>query len=441
MDRTTRTAPAAPSRSRDPARDLARRLLAGVLERGAALDDDGDPAPGLDPAARARGLRLARSTLRHLDRADAALAVHMRRHPLLPVRHILRLAVVEHVVEDAPAHAVVDEAVAAARALPGGAALSGLVNAVLRKALAVPAEDWRTRPPQRMPGWLRGRALNAWGNAAVVAMEAAHEAGAPLDLTPRTADGAAALAQATGGVVLPTGSVRVGAGAQVTALPGYDTGDWWVQDAAAAMPARLLDPRPGERVLDLCAAPGGKTLQLAAAGAVVTALDIAPARLERLSANLARCGLAAEVVAADALDWSPPDAFDAILLDAPCTATGTIRRHPDLPHRRDAGALKALVPLQAALLDRATGWLKPGGRLVFATCSILPDEGEGQLAAALVRHPDLRLAEGPAPAGFEEGWRAPGGGWRLRPDYWADRGGMDGFFFACLRRDGDGAGT
>ncbi len=414
---------------------LARRLLAGVLEQGRALEDAADTDTP-DPAIRARALRLARATLRHLDRADALLRPHLRRHPPQPVRHILRLALVERFVEDAPAHAVVDEAVGAARALNGGPALSGLVNAVLRKALQATPEDWAAPLPQRMPGWLRGRALNAWGNATVVAMEAAHEAGAPLDLTPRAANWADALAQAVGGTVLPNGSVRVAARAQVTALPGYAEGAFWVQDAAAAMPARLLAPKPGERVLDLCAAPGGKTLQLAAAGAAVTALDVAPARLERLRENLARCALSAEVAAVDALDWTPGAPFDAILLDAPCTATGTIRRHPDLPHRRDAAALKPLLALQAALLDRALGWLAPGGRLVFATCSILPEEGEAQLAAALSRHPGLRVAGGPAPEGMEDGWRAPGGGWRLRPDHWADRGGMDGFFMVLLDRGG-----
>src|SRR5690606_34152561 len=159
----------------------------------------------------------------------------------------------------------------------------------------------------------------------------------------------------------------------------------------AALPARLLDARPGERVLDLCAAPGGKTLQLAAAGASVVALDVSEARLARLRDNLARTGLSAEVVAADALDWQPGEAFDAILLDAPCSATGTIRRHPDLPFVKDGSDLPGLVALQARLIDRALGWLKPGGRLVFATCSLLPEEGEAQLSGALARHPGLAV--------------------------------------------------
>jgi 16S rRNA (cytosine967-C5)-methyltransferase len=232
---------------------------------------------------------------------------------------------------------------------------------------------------------------------------------------------------------LPSGSLRLPAGTQVSALEGYAEGNWWVQDAAAAMAVALLDPRPGERVLDLCAAPGGKTLQLAAAGASVLALDVNERRLERLHENLARTRLTAEIVVADALHWSPPEAFDAILLDAPCSATGTIRRHPDLPFVKDGTELAELTALQAALLDRALGWLKPGGRLIYCTCSLLPEEGEAQLAAALARHPGLRV-ERPSMSWVEPGWITEDGGLRLRPDHWAGRGGMDGFFMARLSR-------
>jgi 16S rRNA (cytosine967-C5)-methyltransferase len=197
------------------------------------------------------------------------------------------------------------------------------------------------------------------------------------------------------------------------------------------MAARLLNAQPGEAVLDLCAAPGGKTMQLADAGARVTALDISAPRLERLRENLARTGLQAEVVVADALEWAPATPYDAILLDAPCSATGTIRRHPDLPHVKDGSDLPALISLQAALMDRALGWLKPGGRLVFCTCSLLPEEGEHQLAAALSRHPGLSVLRPDLP-GIAPEWITPAGGLRLRPDHWADLGGMDGFFMVCL---------
>jgi 16S rRNA (cytosine967-C5)-methyltransferase len=262
----------------------------------------------------------------------------------------------------------------------------------------------------------------------VTAIEAVQAGEPPLDLTLRPGF------PAPEGETLPTGSLRLTGAGQVSALPGYAEGGWWVQDAAAALPARLLDAQPGERVLDLCAAPGGKTLQLAAAGAKVTALDISETRMTRLRANLTRTGLMAELVVADALAWEPAGAFDAILLDAPCSATGTIRRHPDLPFIKDGSDLAGLVALQARLLDRALGWLKPGGRLVFATCSLLPEEGEAQLAGALARHPGLVVEQAQLP-GVPAAWWTAEGGLRLRPDNWADRGGMDGFFMARLRLD------
>ena len=204
-----------------------------------------------------------------------------------------------------------------------------------------------------------------------------------------------------------------------------------MQDAAAALPARLLAPDPGARVLDLCAAPGGKTAQLAAMGAAVTALDISGPRMGRVAENLQRLGLSAELIVTDALHWQPEAPFDAILLDAPCSASGTIRRHPDLPFAKDGSDLALLTALQSQLLDRALGWLKPGGRLVYATCSLLPEEGEHQLTAALSRHPGLRVLPASLP-GLDPDWTTPQGALRLRPDYWADLGGMDGFFIVAL---------
>jgi len=385
---------------------------------------------GLDAAERARAQRLALATLRHLGRADAVLSPLLRKRPPPVVRALLRLATVEMLEEGAAPHGAVNEAVALAREGARTAHFSGLVNAVLRKVAELPREDWASLPPQHLPGWLRGRLDSAWGRAAVTAIEAAHAAGAPLDLTLREGD-AAALAAGLGGEALPTGSVRLRGPVQVSALPGYDAGAWWVQDAAAALPARLLGARPGERVLDLCAAPGGKTMQLAAAGADVTALDLSAARMARVEENLARTGLVARLVVADALDWAPDAPFDAILLDAPCSATGTIRRHPDLPFAKDAAAIKPLFALQAQLIDRAVAMLRPGGRLVFCTCSLLPEEGEAQARAAPGRHPDLRIAA-PEAGWIEPAWRSAEGGLRLRPDFWAERGGIDGFYMACF---------
>jgi 16S rRNA (cytosine967-C5)-methyltransferase len=309
-----------------------------------------------------------------------------------------------------------------------------MVNAVLRRVAEMEAEAWDALPPTRLPNWLRGRLGAAYGNARTAAMEALFAAAPPVDLTLRRSEDPRAWAETLGAEILPTGSLRLARAGQVSALPGFEAGAWWVQDAAAALPARILAPAPSARVLDLCAAPGGKTLQLADAGAEVTALDISPARLERLRENLARTGLSAEIVAADALDWAPPAPFDAILLDAPCTATGTIRRHPDLPHARDKAQIAPLVALQDALIDRAAGWLAPGGRLVFCTCSLLPEEGEARAEAALSRHPSLRPDAGALGGleGLDPAWHAGPGALRLTPESWSERGGIDGFFIAAF---------
>ena len=408
-------------------------MMRGALLSGRTISETGPEAEAaLPPEARAAARRLAAAGLRHLARADAALKPHMRSAPPPAARIVLRLAATELMTGGA-AHGVVDEAVSAVRALPGGGPLAGMTNAVLRRVADEGRPAWEAASPNRLPNWIRGRLQGAVGAARTAAIEAAHDAGAPLDLTPRDGD-ADALAARLGGEALPTGSVRLAAGAQVSALPGYDEGAWWVQDAAAALPARMLGVRPGEAVLDLCAAPGGKTMQLAAAGARVTAVDASEARLERLRENLARTGLAAEVIAADLMEWAPDAPAQAILLDAPCTATGTIRRHPDLPLARDGDALKRLAARQADLLERALGWLAPGGRLVLCTCSLLPEEGERLVRGALTRDPGLRV-ERAVPEGVPADWHGALG-LRTAPDRWPDRGGLDGFFMARLVRAG-----
>ena len=260
-------------------------------------------------------------------------------------------------------------------------------------------------------------------------METAHFAGAPLDLTAKS--DAAAVAAATGGELLRTGSVRVRDAGQVSAMPGFADGDWWVQDAAAALAVKILSPAPGEHVLDLCAAPGGKTMQIAASGARVTAVDDSGTRMKRVRENLTRTGLDAELLTADAREVT--GSYDAILLDAPCSATGTIRRHPDLPHAKDGTEFGDLIEQQEVLIDHAWSLLKPGGRLVFCTCSLLPDEGEVQVEEALARHVDM-TCDTPLPEGVDASWKTEEGGLRLRPDYWTDTGGMDGFYMACLRK-------
>lgn len=409
------------------ARVAAVGLLGAVLGDGRlmaqAVADAQGPLAGLAPAERARAQRLALAVLRHLEPADRVLEPHLRKAPPRMVRDALRLAVVEIAMGGA-AHGAVNAAVEIVRRGKRTAHMAGLVNAVLRK---VPEAPFAGMPPQRMPRWLRQPLVHAYGREVVAAMEAVQAGVPPLDLTLR--DGAVV----PEGRVMPTGSLRLEEKGQVSALAGYEAGGWWVQDAAAALAVRLLGPVAGERVLDLCAAPGGKTLQLAAGGARVTAVDLSGPRMERVRENLVRCGLAAELVVADALVWQPEEGFDAVLLDAPCSATGTIRRHPDLPFVKDGSEVAGLVALQAAMLDRALGMVKPGGRVVFCTCSVLPEEGEGQLAAALARHPGLRAERVEVP-GVDPAWWTDGGGLRLRPDYWAEAGGMDGFFMARLVR-------
>ena len=407
------------------ARRAVLALLDGVLDKGVSLAEQGDaPLAGLSAGDRARAQRLASAVLRQAEPIDRMLGAHLHKEPPLAVLNILRLAVTE-LAEGGAAHGVVNSAVELARRDKTTQGLAGLVNAVLRK---FPPPVVIEGPVQRLPGWLRQALVARYGKVAVGKMEEVQSRTPVVDLTLRRGTAADSL---SGGETLPTGSLRLTAGGQISALPGFAEGAFWVQDAAAALAVRMLGDVTGLSVLDLCAAPGGKTLQLADGGAEVTALDISGPRLVRVQENLARTGLRAKIVTADALQWAPPAPYDAILLDAPCSATGTIRRHPDLPFLRLPSDIAGLVELQARLLDRALGWLKPGGRLVYCTCSLLQDEGEGQIAAALLRHPNLVMLR-PEIAGIDPAWMGARG-LRLRPDYWAETGGMDGFFMACLQ--------
>lgn len=379
----------------------------------------------LPPEDRARALRLATEALRWANRSDRLLGPHLRMKPEDPVLNAMRLALYEINVTGAPGHAAVNAAVSIVKK-----SKAGLVNAVLRN-VGRTGTDWDTLPPPMTAKWLRKRLIAAYRKDTVAAMEIAHSKTPPLDVTVKT--DAAAWAKKLGADLLPTGNLRLRNAGQVSALEGFDAGEWWVQDAGATLPALMLGAKPGERVLDLCAAPGGKTMQLINQGADVTALDISDNRVVRLRENLARVGMSAELVVADALTWTPEAPFDAILLDAPCTATGTLRRHPDLGFAKDGSELETLLPLQATLIDRALQWLKPGGRLVYCTCSLLPEEGEAQLESAQKRHPEITVVNA-LPKGADPAWSAPGGGLRLRPDFWPDRGGIDGFFTALLQK-------
>jgi 16S rRNA (cytosine967-C5)-methyltransferase len=408
--------------TQDPTREAAFALLTAVLDKRRTLEDALNALPAMEPRDRAAGHRLAASVLRRAGTLDAVLEPFLRKAPPDPVRTVLRIGAASLLLLEVPPHAAVGTAVALARTA-GLTPFAGLVNAVLRKVASagVEALEGLDSPRLDTSAWL----WSSWGNNARAIAEA-HQHEAPLDLT--LAPGAPV---PEGGVLLPTGSVRFPAGTAVPEIPGFAEGWFWVQDAAAALPAMLLAARPGERVLDLCAAPGGKTAQLAAAGAIVTAVERDPARLARLKENLARWHLTAEVIQADALTWSPPALFDAVLLDAPCSATGTIRRHPDVPHLKRPRDVKLVAEGQDALLAAAIRMVKPGGRLIYAVCSLQPEEGAARLASV----PGMRVAPfrpeelpGLAEAITPEGWL------RTHPGMWADRGGMDGFFSGRLVR-------
>ena len=412
----------------DPTREAAFALLTAVFDQHRTLEDALDGLTGLEPRDKAAAHRLAASVLRRAGTLDAVLEPFLKKAPPLPVRHVLRIGAAGLLLLDTPAHAAVATGVALARAR-GLAPFAGLVNAVLRRVAEAGTATLADLHPARLdtPGWLWTAWLQSLGGKAARAIALAHQVEAPLDISSR-----AGAPVPAGGTVLPTGSVRFPPGTRVADIPGFLGGDHWVQDAAAALPARLLAVRSGEYVADLCAAPGGKTAQLADAGANVTAVERDTTRLVRLKENLARLRLTAECVAADVTKWHPDRAFDAILLDAPCSATGTIRRHPDVPHLKRARDIAALTQAQDALLDAAVGLLRPGGRLIYAVCSLQPEEGAPRIAATCarlgVRHDPFRPDEF---RNFPEA-RTPDGFLRTHPGMWTAQGGLDGFFAARL---------
>ncbi len=413
-------------------RRAAHHLLQQVIEEGRLLSEllGGGALDHLAPEDRARAQRLATDALRMLDRSDRMLKPFLTKEPPVYVQNALRLGTLE-IVQGAAAYGVVNAYVEIVGRNHHTARLKGLVNAVLRKVADKGPDAWAKMPAPLMPGWLRQPLVAAWGRKDIEAIEAVQATTPPLDITPK--GDAQAVADALGGTVLPTGSVRLMDAGQVTQLPGYDAGDWWVQDAAAALPVQLLGDVSGLSVLDLCAAPGGKTMQLAARGATVTAVDASASRMTRVGQNMTRVGLNADVQVADAFDVTGQ--WDAVLLDAPCSATGTMRRHPDLPYAKDGSEFGALIDQQGAMIDHALSLVKPGGRLVFCTCSLLPDEGEVQIEEALERHPELTIDRAALDQpGIDPAWITEEGGLRLRPDFWAEIGGMDGFYMAVLTK-------
>ena len=406
---------------------IERRLMAEIIASGALQS--------LQPGDRARAQRLAVETLRGLERVDRLLSRHLRKTPPDNVRNILRLAAYELCSGGDP-HGVVNAAVNLVAATKRGGHLKGLANAVLRKVAADGSAAYGELRVPHLPKWLRKPLQAAYGSPTVAAIEQAHFQTPPVDITVKNPDKLDHWAETLGAKVVLGGSLRLTSAGQISALPGYESGAWWVQDAAAALPVRLLGDIAGASALDLCAAPGGKTMQLAAAGAVTRAIDISPTRLSRVEENLRRTQLQAQLEAQDALEHGG-ESYDIVLLDAPCSATGTIRRHPDLPYAKDGSDFFELIELQSRMIGHAISLLNPGGRLVFCTCSLLPDEGECQIEEALKRHSGLKIDHSALETDIVDSqMKAAPEGLRLRPDMLSDKGGLDGFFISILRWDG-----
>ena len=400
-------------------------MLDYVLRQGRTLDAAATSARGLAPPDHALAIAIAGEALRRLPDLDALIdsATRQRLPDDSKARMVLRMALAQKIGLGTPDHALV------ATALPlvdGGPRrlVHGVLGTLLRQGVTASEAPRLPEPVER-----RWRA--AWGDPVVQAARRQIARRAPLDLSFADDADAQSYAREHGGVSLAPRHVRLPESSAVRDLAGFREGGWWVQDLAASLPARLI-PADAETVLDLCAAPGGKTMQLAAAGHRVTAVDNSKSRLARIGENLQRTNLTAELVAADALTWQPGRSFDAILLDAPCSATGTFRRHPEVLYRARPAIVAERAALQAKLLERAAQWLKPGGALIYSVCSLEPEEGEDRLAAFLLAFADFRLDR---PDALPE-WAVPDatGSVRILPGLIDEQGGLDGFFAARLVR-------
>jgi 16S rRNA (cytosine967-C5)-methyltransferase len=420
------------------ARQVALDLIGAVMRRKRPLDDAIEDHPAmaeLAPRDRAFARLLVATVLRRLGQIDALIADCLNT-PLAPraaiIHDILRIGIAQLLFLRTPPHAAVATSVDLAQ-VRGFLTHKGLVNAVLRRlSLEGPGRIERQDAARlNTPDWLWQSWSRTYGEERARAIAGAHLKEAPLDLTLRSDDGA--WCDKLQAIKLPTGSLRRVAGGSVTALPGYAEGAWWVQDAAASLPVRLFDEVAGRETVDLCAAPGGKTAQLVNAGARVTAIDRSARRLDRLVANLKRLGLPVAAQAADALTWRPDRPVDAVLLDAPCTATGAIRRHPDVPHLKHPEDVARLAVVQENLLRAAVEMLRPGGTLVYCTCSLEPEEGPARIAALIgsgapVEHRPIA----PDEIGAPPEWVTPEGDLRTLPYHFGEYDGIDGFYAARL---------
>jgi 16S rRNA (cytosine967-C5)-methyltransferase len=442
-----------PQSSSLDARRAALAALVKVLDRRETLDAALNTAPGftaMEGRDRAFARLLVMTALRRHGELDSLIASALDK-PLAKsaraIRHVLALGICQLLMLGTPPHAAVDTSVRLAAGIAGGR-FKGLTNAVLRRMGREGADRLAALDGPRVntPDWLWELCEKAYGAGAARAIASVHGQEPPLDLTLRDPIEAGTWIErlAAAGIEAENpvnGTLRLRNAGRIEALPGFEAGAWWVQDAAAALPVRVMSAGDaatlwGRRVLDLCAAPGGKTLQLVAAGARVTAVDQSAERLRRVAANLARLGLSAELIAADGRDFEAPAPFDFVLLDAPCSATGTIRRHPDLPHIKGAEDAKRMFPLQDQLLARAADLTAPGGTLVYTVCSLDPGEGADRVAQFLATRDDFRRSAINAGAcGIDPDWLAPGGDLRTLPFHLGDRGGMDGFFAAVFKRN------
>lgn len=424
-----------------PPRHAALSAVMAVHKSGTALDGGLASHPDwkrMETRDRGFARAIATAAIRRDGALRAALDTLVER-PLpdkaLKARMILLCGAAELLVLDGAPHAAVDGWVSLMANDSSTRSYKNLANAVLRRVAGGKARHAfdDCDPLDDLPDWLAERWCVTYGEKTARAMAVARCGPPPLDLTCKPGVDAAALASLLDAEVLPTGTVRRRNIGAVEDLPGFKEGDWWVQDAAAALPVKLLNPQPGEQIADLCAAPGGKTMQLAAAGADVIAVEASAKRLRQVEANLARTGLTAQQVAADAITWRPGAPLDAVLLDAPCTATGTLRRRPDTAFAKQEGDAANLAAIQDRLLDAAADMVRSGGRIVYCTCSLDRIEGEDRIAAVLERRPDLSLDKVAADElpGLDAAI-TQNGAVRTRPDMWADQGGVDGFFMARL---------
>ncbi|MDP1753693.1 MAG: transcription antitermination factor NusB [Reyranella sp.] len=419
-------------------RQAALEILVSCLDKGQPLDEAlarHAGFAGLDPRDRAFVRLLLATTVRHLGEIEGVLSGLITK-PLDGAnavgRQVLRLGAAQLLFLGTAPHAAVDTSVRLIEDahLPH---LKGLANAVLRRISREGLAILGDRDPARLntPQWLWRSWAEAYGEDTTRAIAAAHLIEAPLDLTPRA--NTEFWAGQLEAEVLPTGTLRRTGGGHIAELPGFPEGAWWVQDAAATLPVRLLGDIAGKRVADLCDAPGGKTMQLCAAGAAVTAVDISARRMIRVGENLARAGLAAELITADASKWTAAEKFDGILLDAPCSGTGTLRRHPDIAWLKDEEDVGRLTLTQDRLLLHAVEQLKPGAMLVYAVCSLQEDEGPARIEALLSREPRLsRVPVQPAELPGLESALTKDGDVRTLPSMWPERGGLDGFYIARL---------